>query len=81
MTHLLNALALGASIIGGDLNVTAGGNVTQAGALAPEQAADGEPAAPGRISLYTTGQLGALQAAAVRWLELPAHCCAALPQG
>ena len=55
--------------------------LTQAAALAPEQAADGEPAAPGRISLYTTGQLGALQAAAVRWLELPAHCCAALPQG
>ena len=42
---------------------------------------DGELAAPGRISLYTTGQLGALQAAAERWLELPAHCCAALPQG
>ena len=55
--------------------------LTQAAALAPEQAADGELAAPGRISLYTTGQLGALQAAAVRWLELPAHCCAALPQG
>ena len=53
--------------------------LTQAAALAPEQAADGMAAAPGRMQLYTTGQLGALQAAAERWLDLPAHCCAALP--
>lgn len=53
--------------------------LSQAGALASELAQDGRPAAPGRIELYTTGQLGALQAAAERWLDLPAQCCAALP--
>ncbi|ABM43008.1 glutamate racemase [Diaphorobacter sp. C33] len=50
----------------------------QAGALAPEHAADGAPAAPGHIQLYTTGQLAALQSAAERWLQLPAQYCAAL---
>ena len=53
--------------------------LAQAGALAPEQGPNGTPAAPGRITLYTTGQLAALQAAAQRWLDLPAQCCAALP--
>lgn len=53
--------------------------LTQAGTLAPEQAPDGQPAAPGPVELYTTGQLAALQAAADRWLGLPARCCAALP--
>ncbi len=53
--------------------------LTQAGLLAREPAADGPPATPGRVQLYTTGQLGALQAAAERWLQLPARCCTALP--
>jgi glutamate racemase len=48
--------------------------LAQAGALAHERT--GAP--PGGIRLYTTGQLGALQAAAGRWLQLPAQCCAAL---
>jgi len=48
--------------------------LAQAGALADEQAA-----APGHVRLYTTGQLAALQAAAGRWLDLPAEHCAALP--
>lgn len=48
--------------------------LTQAGTLADEQAA-----AEGRIRLYTTGRLDALQAAAGRWLDLPAACCSALP--
>ncbi|PZU41377.1 MAG: glutamate racemase, partial [Acidovorax sp.] len=50
----------------------------QAHTLAPEHAADGAPAAPGHIQLYTTGQLAALQSAAERWLQLPAQYCAAL---
>ena len=53
--------------------------LAQRGTLAPEQAADGQPAAPGQVRLYTTGQLAALQAAAERWLDLPPRCCAALP--
>lgn len=52
--------------------------LAQAGQLAPERLADGAAAAPGRIRLYTTGQLSALQAAAERWLDLPGHCCSAL---
>ena len=48
--------------------------LAQAGALAPET-----EGASGRIALYTTGPMHALQAAAQRWLDLPAHCCAALP--
>ncbi|MNE94052.1 hypothetical protein D3C80_1919760 [compost metagenome] len=42
----------------------------QAGRLAPEN-----PSAP-QIQLFTTGGLGSLQAAALRWLDLPAQCCA-----
>lgn len=49
--------------------------LAQQQALAPEAGADGSPAAPGRIALFTTGQLTALQAAAQRWLALgPEHC-------
>ena len=55
--------------------------LAQAGALTPEADAGDTPIAPGRVALYTTGQLAALQAAAQRWLGLPAQCCAALPPG
>jgi len=48
--------------------------LAQAGTLADEYTA-----APGHVRLYTTGQLAALQAAAGRWLDLPAEHCAALP--
>ncbi len=34
-------------------------------------------AGPAQIQLMTTGQLQALQAAAARWLQLPASCCSA----
>ena len=46
--------------------------LAQAGALAHAATE------PGQITLYTTGQLAALQAAAGRWLQLPARCCAEL---
>lgn len=53
--------------------------LTQGSSLAAEHTADDAAATrPGQISLYTTGQLSALQAAAARWLELPPSCCAAL---
>ncbi|WP_298429629.1 glutamate racemase [Ottowia sp.] len=51
----------------------------QADALATGPVAEEDPATTGRVTLYTTGQLAALQAAAQRWLDLPAQCCAALP--
>ena len=54
--------------------------LAQAGTLAPEPAA-AEPdalAGPAQIQLMTTGRLDALQSAAQRWLDLPAHCCQAV---
>ena len=33
----------------------------------------------GKVHLYTTGPLSALQAAAKRWMDLPADHCSALP--
>lgn len=41
---------------------------------------DGTPleAPPSQIALYTTGSLRSLQAAAARWLALPATCCSAV---
>ena len=44
----------------------------------PEAAATDALAGPAQISLLTTGDLPVLQAAAMRWLELPASCCAAV---
>jgi glutamate racemase len=51
--------------------------LAQAGTLAPEPASAHPDAlaGPAQIQLMTTGQLGALQSAALRWLDLPAHCC------
>ncbi len=46
----------------------------QSGGLLADPAADG--AGPLPVQLLTTGPLGPLQAAAQRWLELPAGCCA-----
>ena len=49
------------------------------GALAPEGATPPAPA----VTLFTTGALPPLQNAALRWLQLPAQCCATvdLPSG
>jgi glutamate racemase len=54
--------------------------LAQQGLLQPEGAsADACRLAPAaHIRLLTTGTLPALQAAAARWLDLPAHCCAAV---
>ncbi len=49
------------------------------GALAPESLP--LPAAQEQMRLMTTGSLQALQAAAWRWLELPAPCCSAVQVG
>ncbi len=48
--------------------------LTQAGTLAAETTAD--TLAAEKIRLYATGGLNSLQAAAQRWLGLPAQCCA-----
>ena len=50
--------------------------LAQTGALAPQPAHGENSSAPERVTLLTTGQLPALQAAAQRWLGLPAQCCA-----
>ena len=47
--------------------------------LAAAHALAPEAGAPGRVALFTTGPLAALQAAAERWLALPGEHCAALP--
>lgn len=54
--------------------------LTQAGTLAPEPATalPDALAGPAQIQLMTTGPLDALQSAAQRWLDLPAHCCRAV---
>jgi glutamate racemase len=39
------------------------------------------PAAEGQVQLMTTGSLQALQAAASRWLDLPAQCCSSVQVG
>ncbi|WP_137895969.1 glutamate racemase [Ramlibacter sp. 2FC] len=46
-----------------------------AGRLAPSQ---GEAPTQDAVQLLTTGALDPLQAAAARWLQLPADCCAAV---
>ena len=38
-------------------------------------------AGPAQVRLLTTGKLAALQAAAARWLDVPAHCCEAVVVG
>jgi glutamate racemase len=39
------------------------------------------PVPEGQVRLMTTGSLQALQAAASRWLDLPAQCCSAVQVG
>lgn len=57
--------------------------LAKAGTLQDEPAVAGGPsmAGPAQITLMTTGNLLSLQAAAQRWLQLPASCCqqASLP--
>ncbi|WP_353235666.1 glutamate racemase [Diaphorobacter ruginosibacter] len=50
--------------------------LVQQGTLAAESDRD---TGSGQVHLYTTGRLPALQAAARRWLDLPATHCSALP--
>lgn len=44
--------------------------------LAPEAHSHSNQARPEQVQLLTTGVLSALEAAAQRWLALPANCCA-----
>lgn len=54
--------------------------LAQSGQLRPPVSGGAAPqgALPAQIQLYTTGSLPSLQAAAARWLALPAACCSAV---